>query len=74
MKVVVDTNVLVAALRSKNGASNALLVSVLEGAAEWLCSVPLFVEYEAVLMRAEFVLETGQLVVGHGAITSTVGK
>jgi putative PIN family toxin of toxin-antitoxin system len=59
MKVVVDTNVLVAALRSKNGASNALVVSVLEGAAEWYCSVPLFVEYEAVLMRAEFVLETG---------------
>ncbi len=59
MQLVVDTNVLVAALRSRHGASNALLVRVLGGDAVWLCSVPLFVEYEDVLMRAEFVLETG---------------
>lgn len=59
MRLVIDTNVLVAALRSRHGASNALLVRVLSGSATWLCSVPLFLEYEDVLMRAEFVLETG---------------
>ncbi|MEO0622263.1 MAG: putative toxin-antitoxin system toxin component, PIN family [Pseudomonadota bacterium] len=59
MRLVIDTNVLVAALRSRHGASNALLVRVLGGEAVWLCSVPLFVEYQEVLMRAEFVLETG---------------
>ncbi|MCB1833646.1 MAG: putative toxin-antitoxin system toxin component, PIN family [Geminicoccaceae bacterium] len=59
MKFVVDTNVLVAALRSRRGASNALLLRVLGGEATWLCSVPLFLEYEDVLMRAEFVLDTG---------------
>lgn len=59
MKLVIDTNVLVAALRSRNGASNALLVRVLEGPTVWLCSVPMFLEYEDVLMRADFVLDTG---------------
>lgn len=61
MNLVIDTNVLVAALRSKRGASNALLTSILdEPDIAWLCSVPLFLEYEDVLMRAEFVLETGR--------------
>ena len=60
MNLVLDTNVLVAALRSRRGASNALLREVLAGAATWCCSVPLFLEYEDVLLRAEFVLETGR--------------
>jgi len=59
MKLVIDTNVLVAALRSRNGASNALLIRALDGSTVWLCSVPMFLEYEDVLMRAEFVLDTG---------------
>ena len=61
MRFVVDTNVLVAALRSRRGASNSLLSSVLNSQnIAWLCSVPLFLEYEDVLMRAEFILETGR--------------
>lgn len=60
MRLVLDTNVLVAALRSRRGASNALLREILGGSATWCCSVPLFLEYEDVLMRAEFVLETGR--------------
>lgn len=61
MRLVIDTNVVVAALRSKRGASNALLSSILGGSETvWLCSVPLFLEYEDVLMRAEFILETGR--------------
>jgi putative PIN family toxin of toxin-antitoxin system len=57
---VFDTNVLISALRSRNGASNALLRETLAGNGSWLCSIPLFLEYEEVLMRAEFVLETGR--------------
>ena len=59
MRLVVDTNVVVSALRSRRGASNALLVTVLQGNANWLCSVPLFFEYESVLKRPAFLLDTG---------------
>lgn len=53
-RVVFDTGVLVAALRSDTGASRALLVSALEGGRCLpLVSVPLMIEYEAVLTRPE---------------------
>ena len=59
MKLVLDTNVLVAGLRSRSGASNPLLVAGFRGSFVWCCSVPLFYEYEAVLNRAEFLLDVG---------------
>lgn len=59
MRLVVDTNVVIAALLSRRGASNALLVELLRGNGVWLCSVPLFIEYEAVMMRSSFRLATG---------------
>jgi predicted nucleic acid-binding protein len=43
---------MVAALRSDRGASRQLLISVLDKRIELLISVPLMVEYEAVLTRA----------------------
>jgi len=45
-RVVLDTNVLVAALRSRNGASFKLLSMVGSGAFETVVSVPLVIEYE----------------------------
>lgn len=51
MNYVLDTNILVAAVRSPAGASAALLRQVLLRQRTMLCSVPLFMEYEAVLMR-----------------------
>ncbi len=53
LRVVVDTNVWVAALRSKRGASFRLLSLV--GDARWQLSlsVPLFLEYEDVLKRSQ---------------------
>lgn len=59
MKLVLDTNVLVAALRSRTGASNPLLIAGFERRFVWCCSVPLFYEYEDVLNRAEFLLDVG---------------
>lgn len=59
MKLVLDTNVLVAGLRSRTGASNPLLVAGFQKRFVWCCSVPLFYEYEAVLNRAEFLLDSG---------------
>jgi putative PIN family toxin of toxin-antitoxin system len=49
--VVIDTNVLVAALKSKRGASYKLLMSLVEDSFTPCVSVPLFVEYESVLKR-----------------------
>ena len=51
MNYVLDTNVLVAAVRSPAGASAELLRRVLTRQVPMLCSVPLFIEYEDVLMR-----------------------
>lgn len=53
MRLVVDTDVLVAAIRSPSGASAALLVLLLERQATMLVSVPLAFEYEATATRAE---------------------
>ena len=52
MRVVLDTNVLVAGFRSRDGASFRIL-ELLEGAAELTpcVSVPLVLEYEAALRR-----------------------
>jgi putative PIN family toxin of toxin-antitoxin system len=49
--VVLDTSVLVAAWRSRSGASFALLEHLRDEAFEIAVSVPLVVEYEAVLLR-----------------------
>ncbi|MCH8537895.1 MAG: putative toxin-antitoxin system toxin component, PIN family [Alkalimonas sp.] len=51
-KIVIDTNVLVAALRSKQGASYKLLLELTHDWYTPAVSVPLFLEYEAVLKRA----------------------
>lgn len=59
MRVVLDTNVLVAAVRSRHGASNAILVHAFQERFDWLASVPLFLEYEQALTRAELLLATG---------------
>ena len=51
MRVVLDSNVLVAALRSRNGASFRLLRLLRESRFEVALSVPLAFQYEAVLVR-----------------------
>jgi len=58
-RVVLDTSVLVAALRSRNGASSLILTRVAHQQLRPLVTTPLFLEYEAVLKRAEQQLATG---------------
>lgn len=53
MRYVLDTNVVVAAVRSPKGASAEILRMTLLEKIEIVCSVPLFLEYEAVLKRPE---------------------
>jgi putative PIN family toxin of toxin-antitoxin system len=51
LRLVLDTNVLVAALRSDRGASRKLLLAALDREIQVIASVPLIIEYEAVLTR-----------------------
>lgn len=51
MKVVIDTNVFVAALRSRRGASFQLLQALRARQFDFVLSVPVFLEYEDVLKR-----------------------
>lgn len=51
MLVTLDTNVLYQALRGRDGASYAILQLVGQGYVQLTLSVPLFLEYEAVLKR-----------------------
>ena len=53
MRLVLDTDVLVAATRSRSGASWQLVDRALTGEFTLLLSVPLVLEYEAVLRREE---------------------
>jgi predicted nucleic acid-binding protein len=53
MRLVVDTAVMVAAIRSDTGASRYVLVAGLEGRFTMLASVPLLIEYQAVMLRRE---------------------
>jgi putative PIN family toxin of toxin-antitoxin system len=59
MRVAFDTDVIVAALRSRLGASNALLRALRLGQLEAVASVSMLLEYEAVLMRPEQQQATG---------------
>ena len=58
MRVVLDTSIVVAALRSRRGASHRLLELVAHGKVRPLVSTAVFLEYEDVLMRPETRLAT----------------
>jgi putative PIN family toxin of toxin-antitoxin system len=51
-RVVLDTNVIVSALRSRRGASYALLLALADAQFEIALSVPVVIEYEAVAKRS----------------------
>ena len=53
IRIVIDTDVVVTALRSRNGGSNAVLREVAHGRLTPLATPALFLEYEAVLKRPE---------------------
>jgi len=53
MRIVIDTSVLVAGLRSRSGASAALLERIASGKIHLLATPAVFLEYEAVLKREQ---------------------
>jgi predicted nucleic acid-binding protein len=54
-----DTDALVAAVRSDRGASRVLLTAALERRYQLLASVPLMLQYESVLTRSEHLIAAG---------------
>jgi predicted nucleic acid-binding protein len=65
---------MVAAFRSDRGASRQLLASALDGGFDLLASVPLMIEYEAVLTRPEHLLAIGLGVGEVNAVLDAVAK
>lgn len=59
MRLVLDTDVIVAAMRSPSGASSALLQAARRKKIHLLLSVPLAMEYEAICSSAEHQLASG---------------
>jgi putative PIN family toxin of toxin-antitoxin system len=59
MKLVFDTAAMVAAIRSDAGASRQLLVAALQGQVTLLASVPLMIEYQAVMTRPHHLQVSG---------------
>ena len=59
MRLVLDTATLVAAIRSDTGASRRLLVAALQRSFTLLASVPLLIEYQAVMTRREHLAASG---------------
>jgi len=59
LQLVLDTDVVVAALRSERGASRQLLLAAFDRRIVLLASVPLVIEYEAVLKRPQHLAAIG---------------
>jgi putative PIN family toxin of toxin-antitoxin system len=59
VRAVLDTDVLVAAIRSDAGASRRLLVAALRRQYSMLVSVPLMIQYEAMMTRREHLEVSG---------------
>ncbi len=53
LRIVLDTSVLIAGLRSRSGPNNAVLREVAAGSVLVVCTPALFLEYEDVLKRPE---------------------
>jgi len=72
MRLVLDTNVIVAAFRSRQGASNLLLRCADQGVFTPLCSTALFLEYEAVLSRDAIRAATGHSLTEVAAVMNSL--
>jgi putative PIN family toxin of toxin-antitoxin system len=72
MRLVLDTDVVVAALRSDRGASRQLVLAALDRSVEMLVSVPLVLEYEAVLTRPPLLKDVAMTIADVGAVLDAI--
>lgn len=74
MRLVLDTAVMVAAIQSNAGASRRILEAGLETRFTMLASVPLMIEYQAVLIRPEHLEASGLTEDDVGVLLDAVAK
>ena len=72
-RIVMDTSIIVAALRTRRGAANAVLRLVAQRRLVALATPPLFLEYEDVLKRPEQQLVHGLTILCRYKIRTMVG-
>lgn len=72
MRLVLDTCVLVAAMRSPKGASRAVLNAALDGLFEFVLSTAMVLEYESVLTRNEQIAASGVSTKDVGTLLDTL--
>ena len=72
MRLILDTSILIAAIRSDAGASRRLLTAALEGRFTLLASVPLMIEYQAVMTRPEHLDASGLSATDVGVLLDAV--
>ncbi len=70
VRLIIDTNILVAAVRNNKGPSFALMQLVRQGGAVMHCSPAMFLEYEDVLKRPTQLAASGLLVSDVDAISN----
>jgi putative PIN family toxin of toxin-antitoxin system len=61
IRVVIDTNVLVAALLTSGGLPEAVIDLALSGEVQWFASEPVLAEYEEVLPSAQWLPKQASL-------------
>jgi putative PIN family toxin of toxin-antitoxin system len=72
MRLILDTAIMVAAMRSDAGASRRLLMAGLERRLTLLASVPLMIEYQAVMTRPEHLKASGLSAADVGVLLDAV--
>lgn len=72
MRVVLDTSVLVAAIRSNSGAANAVPEAGLRDTFAILISTPLLLEYQSVMTRTEHLIAAGLTAVEVDALIDSI--
>ena len=72
MMLVVDTDVIVAAVRSRKGASAALLALLIEGNGTLLMTVALALEYETIALLPEHVMAGGASLAAASSLVKTL--
>jgi predicted nucleic acid-binding protein len=72
VRLVLDTDVMVSAFRSNLGASRQVLVAILRRRCVLVLTVPLALEYEAVMTRSEHLAASGLAETDIGALLDAV--
>jgi putative PIN family toxin of toxin-antitoxin system len=72
MRLVLDTDVFAAAIRSNRGASRQIILAAFDRRIQVLVSVPLVLEYEAVLTRPQLLKDVAMTIGEAGSVLDAI--